>query len=178
MGVRIGTLLLVLICFLLLTGCGSQSQDLAKENSNLKTEIESMKQQVAVANMKEKKNDELYELRNSLDANLHSTIRSLIKGNYELAKKNLAATIRIQEKRLLSSTSYGDNEFIIPDKPMNLRERAYMMNSNGSIYTAIYEIYDAGYTSGNKYDDRIYTLNVNYIQENGHWKMSNVMIDE
>lgn len=178
MGVKVSASSLFLICFLLLTGCGSQSQDLAKENSNLKTEIESMKQQVAVADKKVKQHNELYELRNSLDANLHSTISALIKGDYELAKKNLAPTMRIQEKRLLSSTSYGDNEFIIPDTPMNLRERAYMMNDNGSIYTAIYEIYDAGYTSGNKYDERIYTLNVNYTQENGQWKMSNLMIDE
>lgn len=178
MSVKVSISSLVLICFFLLTGCGSQSQDLAKENSNLKTEIESMKQQVAVADEKVKQQDELYELRNSLDANLYFTISALIKGDYELAKKNLASTMRIQEKRLLSSTSYGDNEFIIPDTPMNLRERAYMMNDNSSIYTAIYEIYDAGYSSGNKYDERIYTLNVNYIQENGQWKMSNLMIDE
>lgn len=137
-----------------------------------------MKQQVVDADLKVKKQDELYELRNSLDSNLHFTIRALIQADYELAKKNLASTMRIQEKRLLSSTSYGDNEFVIPDKPMNLRERAYMMNSDGSIYTAIYEIFEAGYTAGNKYDDRIYTLHVKYIQENGQWKMSNLMIDE
>ena len=68
-------------------------------------------------------------------------IRALIKGDYEVARKNLASTIHIQEKRLLTSTRAGDY-FIIPDNPMNLRQRAYMMN--GGVYTAIYEIYDAG----------------------------------
>lgn len=174
--VKVSISSLVLICFLVLTGCGNQSQDLTKENVNLKAENGSLKQQVAVADKKVKQQDDLYELRNTLDANLHSTLRALIKGDYETAKKNLASTVRIQEKKLLTSTSAGDYEFIIPDKPMNLRQRAYMMN--GSIYTSIYEIYDAGYSSGNKYDERTYTLNVNYIQENGQWKMSSLTIDE
>lgn len=59
---------------------------------------------------------------------------------------------------------------------MNLRQRAFIRDEGN--YTAIYEIYDAGYVSGNKYDDRTYTLNVDYTQVNGEWKMSSLKIDE
>lgn len=51
-----------------------------------------------------------------------------------------------------------------------------MMNEGN--YTAIYEIYDSGYVSGNKYDDRTYTIKVDYSKGNGEWKMSSLKIDE
>lgn len=176
MGVKKRITFLVLICVLVLAGCGNQRQDMAKENDNLKTEIQSLKQQVEVVDKKLKQQDKLYELRNMLDANLHSTLRALIKGDYELAKQSLASTIRFKDKKLLASTGQVDYEFIIPEKPMNLRQRTYMMN--GGEYTAIYEIFDAGYVSGNKYDERIWTLNVSYVQVNGQWKISSLKIDE
>ena len=167
---------LILICVLLLVGCGNQSPDLVKENAQLKTEVESLKQQVESTNNKMKQQEELYGLRNTLDNDLHNTLRALIKGDYKVVQPNLAPTMRIDNKKLITKTSTGDYDFVIPDKLMNLRQRAFMMN-NGN-YTAIYEIYDSGYVSGNKYDDRTYTLNVTYSQINGEWKMSSLTIDE
>ncbi|AFM39280.1 hypothetical protein Desaci_0206 [Desulfosporosinus acidiphilus SJ4] len=166
----------VLICILFLLGCSNQSSDLAKENSQLKTEIQSLKQQVDSANNKVKQQAELYDLRNNLDNDLHNTLTALIKGDYQTAEKNLAPSMRIQDKKLITKTGSVDYEFIIPDRPMNLRQRTYLRN--GDNYTAVYEIYDAGYTSGNKYDDRTNTLNVAYSLINGQWKLSSLMIDE
>lgn len=167
---------LILICVLLLVGCSNQSPDLVKENAQLKTEVESLKQQIESTNNKVKQQEELYQLRNTLDNDLHNTLRALIKGDYKVAQQNIAPTMRIENKKLITKTSVGDYEFVIPDKLMDLRQRAFMMN-NGN-YTAIYEIYDSGYVSGNKYDDRTYTLNVTYSQINGEWKMSSLTIDE
>jgi outer membrane murein-binding lipoprotein Lpp len=168
---------LILICILILTGCsGNQSLDLVKENAQLKIEIESLKQNVEATNNKVKQQEELYELRNVLDNNLHNTLRALIKGDFAVAQRNLAMNMRIESKKLITKTSVGEIEFIIPDKLMNLRQRAFMMNEGN--YSAIYEIYDSGYVTGNKYDDRTYTLNVTYSQVNGEWKISSLTIDE
>ncbi|TGE32091.1 hypothetical protein [Desulfosporosinus sp. Sb-LF] len=174
MGRKIRSTILVSICILVLTGCTNQGQ--VKENAQLKTKIELLKQQNEAANNKVKEHEELYELRNTLDSNLNITLRSLTKGDYESAQKNLAPTIHIKDKKMITSSNAGDYEFIIPDKPMNLRQRAFM--KNGGNYSAIYEMYDAGYTTGYKYVDRIYTLNVGYVQDGGTWKLSSVMIDE
>lgn len=178
MGREIRSAILVLICILVLTGCTKQDQvqDLLKENAQLKTEIELLKQQKEAANNKVKEHEELYALRNTLDNSLNITLRSLIKGDYESVQNKLAPTIHIKDKKLITRSTAGNYEFIIPDKPMNLRQRAFM--KNGGSYSAIYEIYDAGYMTGNKYEDRIYTLNVGYVQDNGQWKLSRVMIDE
>lgn len=177
MGGKVRMLGLIMTCILILAGCGgNQNPDLVKENAQLKIEIESLKQKVETTNNKVKQQEELYELRNVLDNNLHSTLRALIQGNFEVAQQNLAPTVRIENKELVTRSSVGEYEFIIPDKLMNLRQRAFMMNEDH--YTAIYEIYDSGYVSGNKYDDRTYTLNVDYSQGNGKWKISSLKIDE
>lgn len=167
---------LILICVLVLVGCSNQNPNLVKENVELKTEIESLKQQIETINNKAKQQDELYELRNTLDNNLYNTLKALIKGDFKVAQQNIAPTMRIENKKLKTNTIVGDYEFVIPDKLMNLRQRAFMRNEGN--YIAIYEIYDAGYTTGNKYDDRIFTLNVAYSQVNGQWKMSSLKIDE
>ncbi|KLU67247.1 hypothetical protein DEAC_c04590 [Desulfosporosinus acididurans] len=169
-------LISVLICILFLLGCSTQSSELAKENSQLKTEIQSLQQQVDTANNKVKQQEELYNLRNNLDNNLHLILTSLIRGDYTTAEKYLDSSMRIENHKLITKLSSGNFEFIIPDRMMNLRQRAY--SRNGNTYNAIYEIYDAGYTSGNKYDDRIYTLNVTYSLINGTWKLNSLMIDE
>ncbi|WP_088224710.1 hypothetical protein [Desulfosporosinus sp. FKB] len=166
----------ILICIFFLLGCSTQSSELAKENSQLKTEIQSLKQQVDTANNKVKQQEELYNLRNNLDNNLHLILTSLIKGDYTTAEKYLDSSMRTENHKLITKLSSGDYEFIIPDRMMNLRQRVY--SRNGNTYNAIYEIYDAGYTSGNKYDDRIYTLNVTYTLINSEWKLSSLMIDE
>jgi len=176
-GRKVRMLGLILICVLVLAGCGgNQRLDLVKENTQLKTEIESLKQQVETTNNKVKQQEELYELRNVLDHNLHNTLRALIKGDFEVVQQNIAPNMRIENKKLVTNTSAGAYEFVIPDKLMNLRQRAFMMNEGN--YIAIYEIYDSGYVSGNKYDDRTYTLNVAYSLGNGKWKMSSLKIDE
>jgi hypothetical protein len=162
---------LVLICVLALVGCNNQNSN--KENAKLKTEIELLKQQVETINNKAKEQD---ELRNILDKNLYNTLIALIKGDFNVVKQNIAPTMRIENKKLITNTSVGDFEFVIPDELMNLRQRAFFKNENN--YIAIYEIYDAGYTSGNKYNDRIYTLNVANSQVDGQWKISSLMIDE
>lgn len=167
---------LITICVLALVGCSNQSPNFVKENAQLKTEIGSLKQQAETINNKAKQQDELYELRNTLDNNLHNTLRALIKGDFNVAQQNMAPTMRIENKKLITNTSVGDYEFVIPDNLMNLRQRAYMINDGK--YIAIYEIYDAGYNSGNKYDERTYTLNVGYSQVDGQWKISSLKIDE
>lgn len=173
---KVRILSLLLICIIALVGCSNQNPELIKENAQLKTEIESLKRQVESTNNKVKQHEELYELRTILDNNLYTTLIALIKGDFQVAQQSIAPNMRIENKKLITTTSVGDYEFVIPDNKMNLRQRAFMMNEGN--YTAIYAIYDAGYNSGNKYDDRIYSLNVSYSQVNGQWKVSSLKIDE
>jgi hypothetical protein len=82
-------------------------------------------------------------------------------------------TVTVTQKSELNGI---ESEFLIPDRTMKLRQRAYMLQDDK--YIAIYEIYDAGYNQGNKYDDRLWTLSVNYIKVNSNWKLSYIKIDE
>ncbi|AHF07386.1 hypothetical protein [Desulfitobacterium metallireducens] len=177
MGKKVRMLGLFLICIITLAGCSNQNFELIKENTQLKTEMESLQQQVESTNNKVNQLEELYELRNILDDHLHKTLSALIKGDYEVAQKNMDSNIRIENKKVITKAGVGRFEFIIPDKSMRLRQRTFMKDDKDN-YTSIYEIYDAGYLSGNKYDDRTYTLNVTYSQVNGEWKMSSLKIDE
>lgn len=172
----VGVVSMVLITALVIAGCSDQSQKLLKENTQLKAEVQILKQQIQSKDAKISEQEKLYELRNILDNNLRYLINSLIRGDYDWAQKNIASNVKISDKKLISSTTKGEEfEFVIPDRPMNLRQRAYIMQ-NGNYFT-IYEISDSGYSSG-KYDSRIYTLNVNYVQDSGSWKLSSIKIDE
>lgn len=159
--------MLIIICMSVLSGCQSRNQ---------KKEIETLNQRLKISEKNLKENQDLYNLRNILDSRLYNILDSLIKGDYVLAKQNLAKNVRISGKKILSELDGVENEFIIPDRRMNLRQRAYMLKDGK--YMAIYEIFDEGYNHSNKYDDRIWTLNVNYIKSNGAWKLSYIKIDE
>jgi hypothetical protein len=162
------TLIILLItCLLLITVYRSENQ---------KKEMETLNQQLKISNEKLQEAEELYYLRNILDYNLYNILGSLIKGDSVFAKENFAPNVKISDKKLISELNGIESEFLIPDRTMKLRQRAYMLQ--GDKYMAIYEIYDAGYNQGNKYDDRLWTLNVNYIKVNSNWKLSYIKIDE
>jgi hypothetical protein len=162
------TLIILLItCLLLITVYSSENQ---------KKEIETLNQQLKISNEKLQEAEELYYLRNILDYNLYNILGSLIKGDSVFAKENFAPNVKISDKKLISELNGLESEFLIPDRTMKLRQRAYMLRDDK--YMAIYEIYDAGYNQGNKYDDRLWTLNVNYIKVNSNWKLSYIKIDE
>jgi hypothetical protein len=162
------TLIILLItCLLLITVYRSENQ---------KKEIETLNQQLKISNEKLQEAEELYYLRNTLDYNLYNILGSLIKGDSVFAKENFAPNVKISDKKLISELNGIESEFLIPDRTMKLRQRAYMLQDDK--YMAIYEIHDAGYNQGNKYDDRLWTLNVNYIKVNSNWKLSYIKIDE
>jgi hypothetical protein len=162
------TLIILLItCLLLIAVYRSENQ---------KKEIETLNQQLKISNEKLQEAEELYYLRNILDYNLYNILGSLIKGDSVFAKENFAPNVKISDKKLISNLNGLESEFLIPDRTMKLRQRAYMLQDDK--YMAIYEIYDAGYNQGNKYDDRLWTLNVNYIKVNSNWKLSYIKIDE
>lgn len=166
---------LLLVAVFLLTGCTTQSQQLAKENAQLRLEIKSIQAQLTEAHNKIKEHEELYSLRNYLDNQLYLVLRTLIRGDYESAKQYLATKVIVSERKVIFKTEGTEYEFIIPERPMNLRQRAYMKQGNS--YGAIYEIYDAGY-SDDRYMDRIHSLNVGFVKEGGQWKLSGLSIDE
>lgn len=143
---------------------------------NQKKKVETLNQQLKISKQKLQEDQGLYWLRNTLDYNLYNILGSLIKGDHVFAKMNLAQNVKIYNKKIISKLNGIENEFLIPDRAMNLRQRAYSLQDGK--YMAIYEIYDAGYNQGNKYDDRLWTLNVNYIKVNGNWKLSYIKIDE
>lgn len=115
----------------------------------------------------------LYELRNILDSNLYFILNSAIKGDYISIKDNLSDDVKIKNGHI-----NGLNfDFTIPQENMSLRQRMYDLVSDTE-FSSIYEIYDSGYLNEPKYDDRLYTLNVNFSQVNGKWKLNFISIDE
>ena len=116
---------------------------------------------------------EKYELRNVLDSNLYFILNSAIKGDYISIKDNFTDDITIENGHIKSSNF----DFTIPEQNMSLRQRMYDLVSDTE-FSSIYEIYDSGYLNEPKYDDRIYTLNVNFTQVDGKWKLNFINIDE
>jgi hypothetical protein len=56
---------------------------------------------------------------------------------------------------------------------MNLRQRAFWQD--GDSFNAIYEIHDSGYDTP---DERLNTLNVLYMRQDGVWRIDALFIDE
>jgi hypothetical protein len=160
-------IILLITCLLLITVYWGEKQ---------KKEIEALNQQLKISNEKLQEVQELYYLRDNLDYNLYNILGSLINGDSVFAKQNFAPSVKISDKKLVSELNGIESEFLIPDRTMKLRQRAYMLQDDK--YMTIYEIDDAGYNQGNKYDDRLWTLNVNYIKVNSNWKLSYIKIDE
>ena len=163
----IALIILFITCILLIKGYWGENQ---------KKEIETLNQQLKISKQKLQEEQNLYNLRNTLDYNLYNILGSLIKGDSVFAKENFAQSVNISNKKIISKLNGIESEFLIPDRSMNLRQRAYTLQDGK--YMSIYEIYDAGYNQGNKYDDRLWTLNVNYIKVNSNWKLSYIKIDE
>jgi len=159
--------ILSITCLLLITGYKGENQ---------KKKIEALDQQLKISNQITQETKDLYELRNILDYTLYNILGSLINGDYVFATENFAQNVKISDKKIISESNGIKSEFLIPDRAMNLRQRAYMLLDGK--YMAIYEIYDAGYNQGNKYADRTFTLNVDYIKVNSRWKLSSIIIDE
>lgn len=115
----------------------------------------------------------IYELRNALDSNFYLTLNSAINGDYISIKDNFTDDVTIENGHIKSSNF----DFTIPQENMSLRQRMYDLVSDTE-FKSIYEIYDSGYSNEPKYDDRLYTLNVDFSQVNGKWKVNFISIDE
>lgn len=115
----------------------------------------------------------IYELRNVLDSNLYFILNSAIKGDYISIKDYFTNDIIIENGHIKSSNF----DFTIPQENMSLRQRMYDLVSDTE-FKSIYEIHDSGYSNEPKYDDRLYTLNVDFSQVNGKWKVNFIGIDE
>ena len=170
-------ILLTMLLFLLadLSGCANKGQEqdkILKDNQQLQEEVAALKLQISDMSQE---NEEFFMLRDLLDNNLYKTLRALVMKDYVAAKMNLASNVKVDSGNVLFKVDAKENIFLIPGRQMNLRQRTFMLQKDG--YYAIYEIYDSGYKSG-EYNDRINTLNVTYKKENGHWLISNIMIDE
>ena len=168
-------LTILLLIFSGLSGCANNNQEqdkILKENQKLQEEVAVLRQQI---NDMSEENEAFFMLRNELDNTLYITLRALVKGNYTEAKTRFASKAKVEFGKVIFSEKGKVDIFLIPENQMNLRQRTFMLQKDG--YYAIYEIYDSGYKS-DKYNDRIYTLNVYYKQQNGHWLISNILIDE
>ncbi len=115
----------------------------------------------------------IYELRNELDSNLYFILNSAIKGDYISIKDNLSDDVKIKNGHIKGLNF----DFTIPQENMSLRQRMYDLVSDTE-FSSIYEIYDSGYSNEQKYDDRLYTLNIKFCQVDGKWKLNFISIDE
>jgi hypothetical protein len=154
-----------------------------EDNTALLTEIESLKAQISTlteenALLKETSGTDidteaLLELRNVLDSNLYGALNALIQGDTTTALEGFTSTVEVKDGKLTSLYGKGTVEFIIPERPMNLRQRAFWQEAD--VYNAIYEIHDSGYSTP---DERLNSLNVIYMKQDGVWKIDSIFIDE
>ena len=119
------------------------------------------------------KEKSVYDLRNVLDSTLYFILNSAIKGDYISVKDNFTNNVTIENGHI-KGTNF---DFTIPQENMSLRQRMFDLVSDTE-FNSIYEIYDSGYTTEKKYNDRIYTLNVKFSQVDGKWKLNFISIDE
>lgn len=161
---------------LFLAGWCNCNSELEKGNPHLETKLVALNQLDEVKNTQGKDQADYNELSKLLDNNLRNALSDLIGGDYSAAQQYFAPTAYIVDKTIITQINDLKGEFLIPDRQMNLKRRLSIMNS--SIFTSIYEIYDAGYNSGNKYADRTYTLDIEYVKVNREWKISYLAIDE
>jgi hypothetical protein len=165
----------LLVASFILVGCTNQNRQLGEENAQLRLELKSVQNELSEINNKVNELEELYSLRNQLDNQLHLILRTLIRGDYEYVKQYLAENVQSADGKVVFEIESREFEFIIPEKPMNLRQRAYMKQGNS--FSTIYEIIDSGY-SDDRYKERTYSLNVGFIEEGGQWKLNSLIIDE
>ena len=115
----------------------------------------------------------IYELRNVLDFNFYLILNSAINGDYISIKDDFTDDVTIENGHIKSSNF----DFTIPQENMSLRQRMYDLVSDTE-FKSIYEIHDSGYPNKPEYDDRLFTLNVDFYQVNGKWKINFITIDE
>jgi len=142
----------------------AQVIELTEENETLKA---------TVTSLQATDTESLLELRNMLDSNLYGTLNALVRGEHAAALESFTSSVEVKDGSVVSLYGKGTVEFVIPERPMNLRQRAFWQD--GDSYNAIYEIFDAGYT---EQDERLNTLNVLYLKQNGVWKIDAIFIDE
>jgi|GEM_PF-2324056 len=142
----------------------AQVIELSEENETLKA---------ALTSLQASDTESLLELRNTLDSNLYGTLNALIRGEHAAALESFTSSVTVKDGNVISLYGKGTVEFAIPERPMNLRQRAFWQD--GASYNAIYEIFDAGYA---EQDERLNTLNVLYLKQDGVWKIDAIFIDE
>jgi len=124
------------------------------KNENHKKEIQGLNRKLNIYEEKIQQDKDLYELRNILDSELHFILASLVKGEFALAKEHFSENIRVSDRKIISELNGAENEFLVPDRIMNLRQRAYWLEDGK--YRSIYEIFDSGYT-------RVESIMIGYI---------------
>jgi hypothetical protein len=175
---RILILLLLVSVSLIAAGCQKPVDSTALQEeidalkdqvSALTTENEALKAQVGSSVNAEG----LYDLRNTLDSQLYGALNALIRGDTATALESFTPSVTVKDSTLTSLYSKGTVEFLIPQRPMNLRQRAFWQD--GDSFNAIYEIHDSGYDTP---DERLNTLNVLYMRQDGVWRIDALFIDE
>ncbi|SCZ81692.1 hypothetical protein [Acidaminobacter hydrogenoformans] len=171
---------LILVAVLVAAGCQNSEPpvDLQGEIDMLKAQVveltdenEALKAELAAIETEDP--ESLLELRNTLDSNLYGTLNALIRGENSAVTEAFTPSVEIEDGVITSLYGKGTVEFIIPEQPMNLRQRAFWQD--GNTYNAIYEIYNSGYDTP---DERLNTLNVLYLKQNDTWQIDAIFIDE
>lgn len=173
-------LLVSLLALSALSGCqkSSESAALQAEINSLKVQLAELTEEnealKAAAELNETVSTEaLLELRNMLDSQLYGTLNALIRGDVSTALPTFTPSVEVKDGIVTSLYGKGTVEFTIPQRPMSLRQRAFWQD--GDTFSAIYEVFDAGYALP---DERLNTLNVLYLRQNGNWKIDAIFIDE
>lgn len=171
---------MLIAAILVATGCKTTEApaDLQGEIDTLKTQVIELTEEnetlkATVTSLQATDTESLLELRNTLDSNLYGTLNALIRGEHATALESFTSSVEVKDGNVVSLYGKGTVEFTIPERPMNLRQRAFWQD--GATYNAIYEIFDAGYAES---DERLNTLNVLYLKQNGVWKIDAIFIDE
>lgn len=146
-----------------------QYEEVNKELESYKNSLESTKKQLEMANSNSL-------LRNQLDLQLYQVIDLLIIGDVRSARKHFVKEADVTKKLVTTYPTKRGVEFVVPEVKMNLRQRNFDAKDNE--FSAVYEILDSGYVDETKYNERIYTLNINYVKEKDKWKIKSLFIDE
>lgn len=164
---------IMIFCFLVifLVGC---SNNLKAENIKLTNENKQLKQQLDKANEKIKAQNELYDLRNTLDSLTYDILSKLTAGNVSYLKDKSTNKITISGNKVVSKHKQVNTnvEFDIPKAMLNLRQRAFILSDDKKEFHLIYEILPIT-------ESTIYkTLNVYFVLDNGQWKLDFIGKDE
>jgi hypothetical protein len=155
--------ILVFLSVIFLIGC----------TSNSKSENQELKQQLNTANEKIKTQNELYDLRNILDAEVHRMIIEAYKGNIGYFKDKITNNITMTNNKIISNaiSNRVKVEIDIPKERFDIRQRAYMFSDDKKEFSSIYEIYPI-------VDNSLKTIHVYFILDNGNWKLNYIGKDE